>query len=92
MPLSPQDQQFYADKLSWKSFAKLMGATMLIGAIGMPGMLFTLDWSAGAVTKWNGNLIFNLALYGVMLGIVMSVVMYLLFRFFLSIGWLPSRR
>ncbi|MCE0522053.1 MAG: hypothetical protein LV480_04005 [Methylacidiphilales bacterium] len=92
MPLSKQDQAFYEEKLGWKSFGFMLLATAIIGAIMWPSLLYLEDWSAGTTSKWSGNVVYHLAVIGFLLGTVVSVVMYLGFKFLLSMGWLPSRR
>jgi hypothetical protein len=92
MALSPQDNLFYEEKLGWKSFGLLFLATVVIGAIAWPLLLYIQDWSNGQTSKWSTNVVCNLAIMGFLLGTVVSVVMYLIFKFFLEMGWLPKRR
>jgi hypothetical protein len=92
MALSKQDQAFYEEKLGWKSFGYLFAATTIIGAIMWPLLLYIQDWSVGQTSKWSANVVYDLAVMGFLLGTVVAVVMYLVFKFFLSMGWLPSRR
>ena len=92
MPLSPQDKEFYESKLALNSFGYLFGATVLIGAIAWPLLLFMEDWSMGQTESWSLTVAFHLAIIGFLLGTVVSVIMYLLFKLFLEMGWLPKRR
>ena len=92
MALSKQDQAFYEEKLGWKSFGFLLLVTDIIGAIMWPSLLYLEDWSNGTTSKWSINVAYNLAAMGFLLGTVVAVLMYLIFKFFLSMGWLPSRR
>jgi hypothetical protein len=92
MALSKKDQAFYEEKLGWKSFGFMLGATALIGAVMWPTLLYLQDWSIGQTSTWSVNVAYNLAVMGFLLGTVVSVVMYLGFKFLLSMGWLPSRR
>ena len=92
MALSPQDKAFYEEKLGWKSFGYLWGATVILGAIIWPLLLYLQDRSAGQTDKWTFNTVYDLAIMGFLLGTVVSVVMYLIFKFFLSMEWLPRRR
>jgi len=92
MALSPQDRAFYEEKLNWKSFFYLLGATVGIGAVVWPLMFFLQDWSAGRAADWTIQQVLNLAFDGFTFGLVVSALMYLLFRFFLWMNWLPSRR
>jgi hypothetical protein len=92
MALSRQDKEFYEQKLELSSYAYVFGATVLIGAVMWPALIFIQDWSAGQTGKWNFNVAFDLAVMGFLLGSVLSTVMYLAFKFLLSVGWLPSRR
>ncbi len=92
MALSKQDQDFYEEKLSYKSIGYLFGATTIIGAIMWPSLIYLQDWSAGQTGKWSVNVVYNLAVMGFLLGMVVAVVMYLAFKFLLAMGWLPSRR
>jgi hypothetical protein len=91
MALSKQDQAFYEEKLSLKTFGILFGATVLLGAIIWPAMLYIQDLSSGQTSKWTVNVVFDLAIMGFLLGSVVAVVLYLLFKFLLEMGWLPSR-
>jgi len=92
MALSPQDKTFYAEKMGWKSFGILLIATVVLGAIACPLLLYLQDWSAGDTSKWTGDMVTKLATIGFLLGMVVSTVMYLLFKFFLEMEWLPKRR
>ena len=92
MALSKRDQAFYEEKLGWKSFGYLFAATTIIGAVMWPLLLYIQDWSAGQTSKWSANVVYDLAVMGFLLGTVVAVVMYLVFKFFLAMGWLPSRR
>jgi len=92
MALSKQDQAFYEEKLGWKTIGYLFAATTIIGAIICPLFLYIQDWSIGQTSKWSVNVVYDLAVMGFLLGTVVSVVMYLAFKFLLSMGWLPSRR
>ena len=92
MALTPQDRAFYEEKLNWKSFFTLFAATCAIGAVAWPLSMFAQVWSDGRAADWSFGLTLNLALNGFMFGLVVSAIMYLLFRLFLWLGWLPSRR
>lgn len=92
MALSPQDKEFYEEKLALKSFGYLFLATVVIGAIMWPLLLFVEDWSNGQTNTWSATVVCHLAIIGFLLGTVVSVVMYLIFKFFLEMGWLPKRR
>ncbi len=92
MALSKNDQAFYEEKLGWKSFGYLFVATAIIGALMWPTLLYLQDWSIGQTGSWSLNVAYNLAVIGFLLGTVVAVVMYLAFKFLLSMGWLPSRR
>jgi fumarate reductase subunit D len=91
MPLSKKDQEFYEEKLGWKSFGILFAATTVVGALLVPIVLYIQDSSNGQTGNWSKNLVINLVVEGFLLGSVVSVVMYLAFKFLLSMGWLPSR-
>jgi hypothetical protein len=92
MALSKQDQEFYEEKLGWKSFGLLVLVTALFGALMWPSLWFLQDWSAGRAGQWSSSIVYDLAIMGLMLGSATAVFMYLGFKFFLSMGWLPSRR
>jgi hypothetical protein len=92
MALSKKDQAFYEEKLGWKSFGYLFAATTIIGAVMWPLLLYVQDWSSGNTSKWSSNVVCDLAIMGFLLGTVVAAIMYLLFKFFLTMGWLPSTR
>ena len=92
MALSRQDQAYYEEKLGWKTLLKLMAGTAIIGVIGWPIATYILDWSSGSASKWTLSIWFDVSMFGFMFGFVVSAFMYLVFRFFLAMGWLPSRR
>jgi hypothetical protein len=92
MALSKQDQLFYQEKLGWKSYGILFLATTVIGAIMWPSLLYLQDWSMGQTSKWSTNVVYDLAVMGFLLGMVVSTVMYLGFKFLLQMGWLPKPR
>ena len=91
MALSPQDQDYYEQKLGVPGFLPFMGATMLIGAILWPLSLYMMDLSSGSVSEWTTHVFVNLITIGVMFGTIVSVVMNLIFRFLLWMEWLPPR-
>ena len=92
MPLSKRDQEFYEEKLNLKSTGYLFLATSGVGAIMVPVALFIQDASAGQASTWTFKVVMNLAVVGCMLGCLVAVIMYLVFKFLLQMGWLPSRR
>ncbi len=91
MALSKQDQEFYEEKLNYKSIGYLFGATTLVGAVTCPVLMYVQDWSAGDTSKWSFNVAYKLAVMGFLLGSVVAVIMYLAFKCLLQMGWLPSR-
>ena len=92
MALSPQDEAYYREKLGWKGFVYLFVWTVVIGAVVWPLFLFGQDWLAGQAAHWTLQDVLALAGWGFMLGMIVSVIMYLFFRVFLAQGWLPRRR
>lgn len=86
MALSKKDQEFYEEKLSYKSIGFLFGATGLIGAILFPATIYI---SFGEPIS--ANIATNLAIEGFLLGTMVAAAMYLAFKFLLAMGWLPSR-
>jgi len=92
MALSKQDQAFYEEKLGLKTFSYLFGATVLIGAVMWPVLVYIQDLSSGLASQWTFSIVFDWAMIGFMIGSIVAVVMYLGFKFLLSMGWLPSRR
>ena len=92
MALSKLDQDFYEEKLGWKSVSFLFGATSLIGAVMWPLVIYMQDWSAGTTSLWSVNVVTNLAIMGFLLGVVVAFLMFMAFKFLLQMGWLPSRR
>ena len=92
MALSPQDKAFYEEKLGWKSFGYLFLATVIIGAVAWPLLIYLQDWTNGDTSQWTSTVVIHLATMGFLLGMVVSVVMYLIFKFFLEMEWLPKRR
>lgn len=92
MALSKKDQEFYEEKLNYRSIGYLFGATTLLGAIAFPTLSYLQDLSMGDTSKWSANVVYNLAVMGFLLGSVVAVVMYLSFKLLLEMGWLPSRR
>jgi len=92
MALSPQDKAFYEEKLGLKSFGFLLLATAGVGAISWPVLIYLQDSIDGDTSKWSMNVAYNLAVMGFLLGTVVSVILYLLFKFFLEMEWLPKPR
>jgi len=92
MALSKKDQEFYEEKLNYKSIGYLFGTTCLVGAVMCPALAFFQDWSIGQASTWTGDIVYKLAVMGFLLGSVVAVVMYLAFKCLLQVGWLPSRR
>ncbi len=91
MALSKRDQEFYEQKLSFKSTGFLFLYTTLVGAVGFPGVLYMQDSAAGQTSLWTMKMVWALAAEGFMLGCIVGVAMYLAFKFLLEMGWLPSR-
>jgi hypothetical protein len=92
MALSKKDQEFYEDKLSLKWAGYMFLYTAIVGAIGVPALLYLQDSVAGTTGTWSLRVAMNLAEMGFMLGCVVAVIMYLGFKLLLQLGWLPSRR
>jgi hypothetical protein len=91
MALSKSDQKFYEEKLGIKTIYYLFGWTAGIGALMWPSLIYLEDWSNGQTSHWSLNVACNLGIMGFLLGCVVAVVLYLAFKFLLSMGWLPSR-
>ena len=92
MALSKQDRAFYEEKLGFKTIGYLFGATMLIGGVMWPLLLFIQDYAAGLASRWTFNVAFDWSMIGLMVGSIVAAMMYLAFKFLLAMGWLPSRR
>jgi hypothetical protein len=92
MALSPEDRAFYEEKLGWRGFIYLFIATVVVGAISWPVVLYIQDASAGQTGSWSFTVVRNVALSGMLLGVVVSLFMFVLARFYLWLGWLPRRR
>jgi uncharacterized PurR-regulated membrane protein YhhQ (DUF165 family) len=92
MALSPQDKEFYEERLSMKSFGYVAGATICVGTFGFPFLFFVQDWSRGLAGRWTLNVAFDWCALGFLIGSVVAVFMYLFFKFLLEMGWLPARR
>jgi hypothetical protein len=92
MALTPEDKAYYRDKLGWKGFVYLFGWTVFIGAVIWPLFLYGQDWLAGQGSRWTIADILILSGSGFVLGMIISIIMYLLFRVFLAQEWLPRRR
>ncbi len=92
MALSKLDQDFYEEKLGMRNFYYLLGVTVIMGGVITPLFFYIQDALEGLEARWTLNVVFDWALIGMMLGTIVSVVMYLGFKFLLSMGWLPSRR
>ena len=92
MALSKKDQEFYEEKLNFKSMGLLFLYTMLVGAVLLPTALYLQDAANGTTSKWSLDVVVKLSEEGFMLGCIVAVVMYLAFKFLLQMGWLPSPR
>jgi len=91
MALSPQDKLFYEEKLGWRGFLYLLIATMVMGALLWPGILYLEDYSSGLAGKWTFVTVRDLAVSGILLGCIVTMIMFALARFYLWMGWLPRR-
>ncbi len=91
MALTPQDHDYYMDKLTVMGFLPFFFTTSLIGAVALPILAYTMDLSAGSTSSWSTHVFFNLMIIGFMIGTILSMVMNFVFRFLLWMGWLPSR-
>ena len=92
MALSAQDKEFYEQKLSMGSFGYVAGATTLVGTIGWPILFFVQDWSVGLAGRWDFKVALNWCAMGFLIGLTVSVFLYLFFKFLLEMEWLPARR
>jgi len=92
MALTPQDQDYYEEKLGIKGFIPFFAATVFIGSVMWPLLTFMMDWQAGTTSKWSGKVVADMIIIGFMIGSIVSVVMNFFLRFLLWMGWLPSRR
>ena len=92
MALSARDKEFYEEKLSIKNFYYLLGVTIIIGGFLWPILFYVQDLMSGLSARWTFNVAFDWSMIGMMLGTLVSTVMYLGFKFLLSMEWLPSRR
>lgn len=92
MALSKKDRAFYEEKLGYKTITYLFGGTMLIGGVMLPVLRYFQDLASGLASQWTFSIAFDWSMIGLMLGAVVAAVMYLLFKFFLAMGWLPSPR
>ena len=92
MALTPQDRAFYQEKLGWLGFLYLLIVTVLVGAVMWPALLYLQDYLNGQAGRWNFKIVFNVAISGMLLGCVVSVIMFALARLYLRLGWLPRRR
>jgi hypothetical protein len=92
MALTPQDHDYYEDKLTVMGFLPFFLTTVLIGTIALPLLAYMMDWSSGSTSSWSGRVVANLMTIGFMLGTILSIIMNFVFRFLLWMGWLPSRR
>ena len=92
MALSKQDQALYEEKLGLKTFSYLFGATVTIGAVMWPLLLYIQDLSSGLASQWTFSVAVDWCMIGFMIGSLVAVAMYLAFKFLLSMGWLPSRK
>ena len=92
MALSPQDRKFYDSKLNWNGFVTLLVTTVICGAILVPAFLYVQDYEAHTTGGWSVATAGRLAFVGMILGSVLSALMFGLARFYLWMGWLPRRR
>ncbi len=92
MALSPQDKAYYEDKLGWKGCLYLIASTVVIGAVAWPLLLYTQDWTTRQEGSWTLNTALEVSMSGAALGMLVSSLMYLVFRVLLMQGWLPRRR
>jgi hypothetical protein len=92
MALSVSDKAYYEEKLSLKNFYYLLGVTIIMAGIVWPLLLFVQDALSGLSSRWNLSIAMDWSMIGMMLGTIVSLLMYLGFKFLLSMGWLPSRR
>jgi hypothetical protein len=92
MALTKRDKEFYEEKLSLKNFYYLIGVTIVMGGIMWPVLLYIQDAQAGLSARWSASVAIDWGLVGASLGSVVASVMYLGFKFLLSMEWLPSRR
>jgi hypothetical protein len=92
MALSPEDRGYYERKLELSSFKNVVGVIVGCGTLAFPLLMFIQDVAIGKTEKWGVQVVVNLSFMGFMLGFMTSVAIYLIFKFLLEMGWLPSRR
>jgi len=92
MALSTLDRAYYKEKLGWKTLLYLFLATVVMGSVIWPLMLFLSDWSSGHADEWTWEIAWKMAATNIPLATVISTIMWLIAQFYLWMGWLPSRR
>lgn len=92
MPLSPQDQAYWKEKLGWKAFVFLLLSTSIMGCIVWPLVLFALDWSGGHADQWTWADALAMAQSHFPLALLVTVIMWFFGQLYYWMGWLPSRR
>ena len=92
MALSPQDRAYYEEKLNWKGALYLFGVTIAIGAVVWPLLLYLQDWQTPRESLWTQKIVLETSMNGAALGLLVSGIMYTVFRVMLSQGWMPKRR
>ena len=47
MPLTPQDQLYWKEKLGWRNYLRVLSLTAIIGCVVWPVFRYIMVWSAG---------------------------------------------
>ena len=92
MPLTPQDQLYWKEKLGWKNYLRVLSLTAIIGCVVWPIFRYIMVWSAGNASQWNSSAAFSEVVANFFLAVLVSTLIWCLGQVFSFLDWLPPRR
>lgn len=92
MPLTPQDQAYWKERLGWKAAVFLVVSTVVMGCVVAPLAMFFLSWSSGHASDWTWASAFDFATANFWLALLVSTIMWFVGQLYRWMDWLPPRR
>ncbi len=92
MPLSPQDQAYWKEKLGWKSFLYITAATVGMGCVVWPLVQFILSATSGHASDWTWSLMAQVVVANFFLALLVSTLIWCIGQMYYYMDWLPPRR
>ena len=92
MPLTPQDQLYWKEKLGWRNFLRVVTLTAIIGCVIWPIFRYIMVWSAGHLAEWTWSAAVSEIMANFMVAVLVSTIIWSVGQIMSFMDWLPPRR